>query len=51
MYDTEGRRCKRQYVTDQNIGVDISDLAQGMYTVNLIYASGQNILKKIIVER
>jgi hypothetical protein len=35
----------------RNIGVDISDLAQGMYTVNLIYASGQNIFKKIVVER
>ena len=51
MYDTEGRKCKKLYITDQNIGIDISDLAQGMYTVNLIYSSGQNIFKKMIIER
>ena len=51
MYDTEGRKCKKVYVNDQNTGIDVSDLAQGMYTVNLIYSTGQNVFKKLIIER
>ena len=51
MYDTQGKKCKRVYIYDQNTGVDISDLAQGVYMVHLTYSSGQHVFKKLLIKR
>jgi hypothetical protein len=50
IFDATGRLYRILSLEERNTGVDIKDLAAGVYVVNIIYPSGTSISRKIIKE-
>ncbi len=50
IYDITGRKCKDQLISDSRSGIQIKDLPIGVYLINIIFPSGINTCKKLLVE-
>lgn len=50
IYDATGRLYKILSLEESNKVIDIKDLAAGIYVVNIVYPSGSNISRKIVIE-